>query len=58
MCAPLPMTGITPLASLNSFIFSSPSLRSEMVEEMKSRISGRVERTFWMSGVASDSGGV
>ena len=42
----------------NSCIFSRHILSSGIDVGSSSRKSGRLERTFWMSGVASDSGGV
>ena len=41
-----------------SLIFSTHILSSEIAVGSSSRISGRCERTFWISGVQSDSGGV
>ena len=50
--------GILPWPSPNSLIFSRPSLASEMALGMNSSKSGRADRTFWINGVASESGGV
>ena len=50
--------GILPCPRPNSLIFSSPSLASETAFGMNSRRSGRADLTFWIRGVASESGGV
>ena len=50
--------GILPWPSPNSLIFSRPSLASEIALGMNSSRSGRADLTFWISGVASESGGV
>ena len=50
--------GILPWPRPNSLIFSRPSLASEIAFGMNSSRSGRADLTFWISGVASESGGV
>ena len=58
MCAPLEITGTRPRPRPNSCSFSRHSLSSGIAVGSSRRKSGRLERTFWISGVASDSGGV
>ena len=50
--------GILPCPRPNSLIFSRPSLASEIAFGMNSSRSGLADLTFWISGVASESGGV
>ena len=58
IAAPFEIVGSRPSPSPNSFIFSSSSFASEMAVGSRSSMSGRLARTFWISGVAFASGGV